>query len=146
MFFPEKLWTPSARDVQMSLLQPLHVKIPITGAFNTITVIHTPPRGFVDIIAYIHTLGTPGAGQNYTLYNLSIFDVVGGNSICEIFESAAPGGANVVQNSAIGLQHLVLPEGENLNYTISFNAAVANNTAILNIIGMRIPRGNFQLR
>jgi hypothetical protein len=145
VLFPEFLFQLSARDQQVTWLDPLITDQVVSAALTTVDALIRVPDGRCLILTTAVTSVDPGAGQNFTAITLALLapGPVATANVVEIAENRTPGAADA--NFALAWSGAVLvPPGWAVLARNVFNSGVAANVTRLNITGMLIPVGNIQ--
>lgn len=142
MFFPEFLYQLSARDQQVTWLDPQLGTVVTSTAATSVSSSLTVPDARLLVVTALNLEAAPGLAQNITQMFLGFFNVAT-NVLASLTEDLVAKGANAA--SSIDWQgEIVLPPGWGIRATGSFNAAAAANQVILTVAGILIPIGNVQ--
>lgn len=142
MFFPEQLYLLSARDLQVSWLDPLLRRV--TDSQNAVQVAANFTTGIdrILILQSVHGAYSPGAGQNIVDADLSIKNPQGNFGVRLRTLLNALGAGVTAELTWQG--SLLVPPGWFLSAFADFNAGVAPNNVELSVAGIIIPRANVQ--
>lgn len=141
MFFPELLYQLSARDQQVTWLDPLLLSLDASSAAVDVFAVRAVPQGSALVLQALSVFADPGAGQNIVDQQLRIQDESGVSIVLK--RDAAAAAANI--NRSIDWQGSILvPPNWLVVGFASFNAGVAANAVELNLVGVLIPIGNIQ--
>lgn len=148
MFFPEALYTLSARDQQVTWLDPVFTgALELTAAVADLQQNYVVPNGRVLLLQSVHVLGQGGAGQNCTYIEIAL-DLPGSPATYTYLSShylGAPGAAAVGPNRTQQWSgSLVVPERWRVAGAAGFSAAVNPNSVFLSVAGLLLPIGNIQ--
>lgn len=141
MFFPEALYLLSQRDQQVTWLDPVFAGVQQSDLLTTVSTFYDVPDGRALILQNAHLHATPGAAQNRTGMQISVFraDVVAANVHLRRDFAAAAG---------VGVLHwvgsIIITPGWRLMGRGSFDAAANANIVDLKVAGLLIPIGNVQ--
>lgn len=141
MFFPEFLYKLSARDEQVTWLDPVTRRLSITNAAIFCGVDLLLPEGRALVLTQAICQTDPGAGQN--VVSMRIY-LQGPDQIThDLVKSNTALAANLNGNLDWQGEVIVLP-GWRLGLEGEFNAAVAANVTSGSFMGLSIPIGNIQ--
>lgn len=143
MFFPEFLYQLSARDQQVTWLDPRIARGDTLLAAAAVTAVAiTVPTGLVLVLQNASLEADPGAAQNVTesFFELLTPDAATGVRITQDRTALA---ANVIGHLNWSGSILVPPNWQ-VRGAANFNAAAAANRVIADCIGILLPVGNIQ--
>lgn len=141
-FYPELLYQLSARDQQVTWLDPILDAASTAAAAVNPTASFLVPEGRCLVLQAAVVKGSPGAGQNITRMFLSIQTLVGTASRDLKFDDTDRAADFRVALDWQG--SILIPPGWRLHGSVQFNAGVQVNTTELNTYGLLIPIGNIQ--
>lgn len=142
MFFPEALFLLSARDQQVTWIDPVITRIDLTLAALSVNVVFTVPLGRVLILQHCESNADPGAAQNVVLQQIHVQHPSGAPQ-ARLKRNDVPGAADATMH--LDWQGSILvPERWEVRSVADFNALVAANSTQLTVIGALIPIGNIQ--
>jgi len=145
--FPEYLYRLTARDEQVTPLEIVNV-FGTSGALATptppIAAFGTVPKGKIFLITSVNATLIPGGAQLPLSWQLQVFRPgVSNVGLCSGSFSGTTTAALPLYGSKGG--PFYIPEDYQFVGQSVFNAGAANNSFRLDITGIYIPRGNFQI-
>jgi len=143
VFFPEFLYQLSAKDQQVTWLDPVTDIISATINQTTIDLIFTVPDGRALILKALQIFAIPGAGQTTSVRQLHVNRRAPDTSEIRLVRSDVVLGAGVAGNEDWQGEILLMP-GWRLFGRAVFNALVNANTVNLSLAGILIPIANIQ--
>jgi hypothetical protein len=140
VFFPEFLLKLSARDEQITWLDPLSDNVSALTATASLTVTFTLPDTRALILQAANVRGIAGVGQTCDRLQivLSPRATAAGNALLLEYVAAA------LENSRSWSGSLLVPPQWVIQGNVRFNAGVAANDVRLSLFGMFIPVANIQ--
>jgi hypothetical protein len=144
VFFPEFLYQLSARDQQVTWLDPLIQDQATTALLADISVDITVPDARILVLKNLTSQALPGAAQNVSTFHLLslVPPTPGTNSIeLTLIRNALAVGVNSILTWT---GDVLVPPGWRVRARAVFNAAAAANTVGLDVVGILIPVGNIQ--
>lgn len=147
MFLPEGLYTLSARDQQVTWLDPLFTRVELVAAAADLQANYVVPDGRALILQSVHTYGEGGGAQNCTYIEIAL-DLPGSPLTYTYLSShylGAPGAAVIGNNRAqMWSGSIVVPEKWRVAGAAGFSAAALANSVFHSVVGLLIPIGNIQ--
>jgi hypothetical protein len=141
VLFPEYLYQLSARDQQVTWLDPLITVVTQSTAGTAVTATYTVPNDRALILQAAVLVILAGAAQTSNEAYLGASRLATG----AIFRFANSVYAAALQPDPLEFSgSLVIPAQWNVTGTAGFNAGVAANIVSLNIFGILIPIANIQ--
>lgn len=140
MFFPEFLYQLSARDQQITWLDPVirNLDVSVAAVVVNADAFLANDRALILTNAVVNAF----AGAAQTSDNTSLFLIPPGSSISIGLRGERPAAAaNVILN---WVGQVLVPPGWTLRGAAAFNAGVAANRVVFDFAGMLIPVGNIQ--
>lgn len=142
MFPPELLYQLSARDQQVTWLDPIFDRGDVTtAAVSVAATLHTVPDGRVLVVHSVHAEARPGAAQACT--ELAIVARAAGMPNRRLAASFFTVTANLPRSVDWSGSILLPPDGVIIAVG-TFDAGVAGNNVLGDVMGVLIPVGNIQ--
>lgn len=142
MFFPEGLYTLSARDRQVTWLDPVLFHSSSSVAAGTVTVDYTVPEGRILLLQTATVEAVSGAAQTVSWLAVvarPVSSAVPYVTFAGEWTTGAPANRFVNWSGAIAVAPGWLIQGSAI-----FNAGAAANAVGLALLGLLIPSGNIQ--
>jgi hypothetical protein len=143
VLFPESLFKLSARDQQVTWLDPVILLFTTTLAAVTVNSTFDVPDGRCLILFSGHCLAIPGAAQSVTRTRIVIRNPSQNYIDLDSANINPPLAANAWGNAKFHGQ-LMMPDGWQLRAEAEFSAGAAANRVDLSVVGLLIPIGNIQ--
>lgn len=145
--YPDGLYQPSLADIAkaISLPQRYFFNTANTAAATAVSTQTNPvPTDRVLILQHAMIVFQPGAAQTCTRAEISVIDTPLGITQFEIGIQAPPALVATQDGLIFSPHDIVLMPGERINWTARFDAAVNPNLVGGSVVGVLIPRGNWQ--
>jgi hypothetical protein len=145
MFFPEFLFQLSARDQQVTWLDPFAGDIVDTAAAVSVTSTgFTVPNARAFLLQSASAVANPGAAQAVTSIVVSVIRPDPDTTGARLSERDSAAAAANTSKTANWAGSILVPPGWRVIATANFDAGVAVNNLRLGIVGLFIPIGNIQ--
>lgn len=148
------LYALTARDSQSPLLESHAEEMTVTAANATVDVRHTVEPGFIYLLKNCYARATPGAAQSVSRLILTMDDQSGNGTILSesLGNSAGTGSGPLIgfASFAAGLSvaldkqftDILIAPGWSVRARGIFTAGVNPNSVMLDLVAIRLPRGN----
>lgn len=148
MFLPESLYLLSARDQQVTWLDPLFTgALELTAAVADLQQNYVVPDGRALLLQSVHVFGSGGGAQTCTYIEIAL-DLPGSPLTYTYLSSNYPGSPGAVAAVQTRTQQwsgaLIVPEKWRVAGAAGFSAAAVPNSVFLSVAGLLIPIGNVQ--